>query len=113
MASTIIAGDYENKIVVASGSKVRLSITTFNGIYLDKSTVESYEIVDEESKKSATSAVGRGLVGGLILGPVGLLAGLSAKKKGTYRIVINWKDGKRSLLEADDKVYKTLQRTLF
>ena len=38
-------------------------------------------IVDESQEKSATSAVGRALVGGVLLGGAGLIAGLSAKNK--------------------------------
>ncbi|MDH6370002.1 hypothetical protein M2444_001780 [Paenibacillus sp. PastF-3] len=37
--------------------------------------------MDETHSKSAVSAVGRGLVGGFLLGPVGLLAGLSVRAK--------------------------------
>ncbi|MOA54896.1 hypothetical protein D3C78_1785910 [compost metagenome] len=92
---------------------MHLVLGVFNKIELNKQSIDSYELVDEEHQTSAASAVGRGLVGGALLGPVGLLAGLSAKKKGTYRIVLNWKDGKRSLVEANDKVYKALMRILF
>ena len=72
-----------------------------------------YEIVNEESRKSASSAVGRGLVGGLLLGSVGLLAGLSAKNKGIHTLAIQFKDGKKSLVEMDDKIYKELLKKLF
>lgn len=44
---------------------------------------------------------------------VGLLAGLSAKKKGVYIIALEFKDGKKSLLEVDDKIYKALLKKLF
>ena len=48
-----------------------------------------------------------------MLGPVGLLAGLSAKNKGIYTVAIKFKDGKNSLLEVDDKFYKALIKTMF
>ena len=48
-----------------------------------------------------------------MLGPVGLLAGLSAKNKGTYLIEMEFQDGKRSLLEVDDKKYKKIIEVLF
>lgn len=55
----------------------------------------------------------RGLVGGALLGPVGLLAGLSAKNKGTHTLVIEFKDGKKSLIEVNEKIYKLLMQKMF
>ena len=43
-----------------------------------------------------------------LLGSAGLAAGLSAKKNGIYTVAIQFKDGKRSLLEVDDKIYKAI-----
>ncbi len=85
----------------------------FKSLNIDKNTVKEYEIITEESRKSAVSAVGRGFVGGVILGPVGWLAGLSAKSKGTHTIAIEFTDGKKSLIEIDDKIYKVLIKILF
>ena len=82
--------------------------------YLTKDVVDSYELITDEHRKSASSGVARGLVGGALLGPVGMLAGgLSAKSKGIYQIAVLFKDGKRSLIEVDDKIYKTLIKVLF
>ncbi|EJW20009.1 hypothetical protein M5X00_14625 [Paenibacillus alvei] len=109
----VIAGDYEGNQVSTALGIVNISTGFWSAISVDKNTVENYEVMDEESRKSATSAVGRGLVGGLLLGPVGMLAGLSAKKKGVYIIALEFKDGKKSLLEVDDKIYKALLKRLF
>lgn len=109
----VIAGDYEGKMVTQVFGIVTLSTSITKGIQLDKNTVENYEIVDESSQKSAASAVGRGLAGSLLLGPVGMLAGLSAKSKGTHVVAIEFKDGKKSLLEIDDKIYSALMKKLF
>lgn len=77
-------------------------------------TVESYELITDEHRKSAKSGIARGLVGGALLGPVGMLAGgMSAKSKGIYKIAIQFKDGKRSLLEVDDKIYKAIIQACF
>jgi hypothetical protein len=37
--------------------------------------VKSYELITDEHRKSAASGVARGIVGGALLGPVGMLAG--------------------------------------
>jgi len=109
----VIAGDYEGKLVSAVLGVVTISTGFFSNIQLNKETVEEYEVMDESSKKSAVSAVGRGLVGGFLLGPVGLLAGLSAKSKGVHIVAVQFKDGKKSLIEMDDKVYKTFMKNCF
>ena len=76
-------------------------------------TVESYEVLDSEFSKSGTSAVLRAGVGAMFLGPVGLLAGVTAKKKGVYTIIIHFKDGKNSLVEISQKTYKKLLEAMF
>ena len=109
----VIAGDYLNCSITCFFGLVNIVVSFKESIIMDKSTIEQYEIINEENRKSASSAVGRGLVGGLLLGPVGLLAGLSAKSKGIHTIAIQFKNGKKSLIEVDDKIYKELIKKLF
>lgn len=109
----VIAGDYDGRIVVQSFGVVSLSTGLFSSIKLNKETVEEYEVLDESHNKSAVSAVGRGLVGGFLLGPVGLLAGLSAKSKGVHIVAVQFKDGKKSLIEMDEKIYRALIKNCF
>lgn len=117
--NVIIAGDYEGKTLIKKGNFIHIVIEN-GGLFaqqvtveLNKNIVESYETIDKKSRKSATSAVGRGAVGAFLLGPVGLLAGLSAKSKGTHTIQINFLDGKKSLLCVDDKIKSLLVKALF
>lgn len=110
----VIAGDYTGTVLGTAMGKVYLVIGWGNNYYLDKTNVENYELITDEHRKSATSGVARGLVGGALLGPVGLLAGgLSAKSKGIYQIAIQFKDGKKSLIEVNDKIYKLIISNLF
>ncbi len=111
--NTVIAGDYEGKPVVYNSKFVGISLTFTNILKLNKDTVESYEVITEEHRKSAVSGVSRGIVGGALLGPVGLLAGLSAKNKGTFNVAVQFRDGKRSLLEINDKAYKEIIKIMF
>lgn len=109
----VIAGDYNGKPVVSSLGTVAIS-NGFRPVQVNSSTVESYELITDEHRKSAASGVARGLVGGALLGPVGMLAGgLSAKSKGIYQVAVQFKDGKRSLLEVDDTIYKALIKSCF
>ena len=111
--NTVIAGDYNGKGVMFTAGQALIAASMFKTVKLDKNNVESYELITDEHRKSAASGITRGIVGGAILGPVGLLAGLSAKNKGVYQVAIQFKDGCRSLLEVNDKVYKGLIKVLF
>lgn len=109
----VISGDYKNFIICNSFGKISLAMGFKPGIEVSRNTVENYEVMDSTTKKSAASAVGRGLLGAMLVGPVGALAGLSAKEKGIHIIAIEFSDGKRSLLEVDEKIYKVLISALF
>lgn len=77
-------------------------------IKLTSEDLIAYEIVTDEHMKSAVSGVARGLVGGALLGPVGMIAAISAKNKGIYRLAIEYKSGEKSLIEVDEKIYKLM-----
>ncbi len=110
----VIAGDYEGKGVGVSVKGPFISIKLGKMLILDKSSLESYEVITEETQKSAASGVARGLVGGALLGPVGMLAGgLSAKNKKSVVMVLQFKDGKKSLVEVTDNVYKAIMQKMF
>ncbi len=112
MKNVVVSGDYKNSMVSLGFSG--LYISTFQKkVKINKGTVEEYDVLSEERKTSGASAVGRAAVGSFFLGPVGLLAGATAKKKGVHTVAIQFKDGKKSLLELDDKMYKELVRSLF
>ena len=112
--NAVIAGDYQGKKVDCSVANAYIMLGVFKALDLNKTTVESVELITDEHRKSAASGVARGLVGGALLGPVGMLAGgLSAKNKGIYQVAIQFKDGKRSLLEVNDKIYKALIKSTF
>lgn len=115
----VLAGDYEGKNIMIGqqGFFSKEEVFLFTGFTkkfpLNKETVASYELITEEHQKSAVSGVTRGLVGGALLGPVGLLAGLSAKNKGTHTLVLEFVDGKKSLIEVNEKIYKLFIQKMF
>lgn len=112
----VIKGDYTSWSVLKGVNAPYLSPLTFgekSDIILNKSTVKDYEVITEEQKKSGTSAVLRAGAGAFLLGGVGLLAGLSAKNKGIYLVAIQFKDGKKSLIEIDEKIYKKFVEAMF
>ena len=69
------------------------------------------QILGQDSRKSALSGIGRGIVGGLVLGPVGLLGGvLSAKNVNTFMISVIFKDGKSCVISATPQVCNVLAK---
>lgn len=110
----VIAGDYEGVYISYALGQISLATGFFKSVDINKKNVANYEVITDEHRKSAASGVARGLVGGALLGPVGMLAGgISAKSKGIYQIAIEFNDGKRSLIEVDDKIYKAITKALF
>ncbi len=111
----VLSGDYVGKQILGGGiSQAKISIGFVKQLYLNKTTVESYEVINNENQKSMVSSVARGVLGGALLGGVGAIAGAaSAKNKGIYTIAIQFKDGKRSLIEVDDKIYKAIVQNCF
>lgn len=110
----VIAGDYEGKGIGATSEGAYVITGFLKTFDLNKDTVESYELITDEHRKSAASGAIRGLVGGALLGTAGMLAGgLSATENGIYQMVICFKDGKRSLIEVDDKIYKAIVKKCF
>jgi len=109
----VIAGEHQGKFIT-DYDKLVINVGFTKKIPLNSTTVESYELITDEHRKSAASGVARGLVGGALLGPVGMLAGaMSAKNKSTYQLAIQFKDGTRSLLEVDDKIYRAIVKACF
>ncbi len=110
----VIAGDYVGKAVTGIGGVVQIFLDRKNYVLLDKFGVDTYDVITEDTRKSAASGVVRGAVGSALLGPVGMLAGgLSAKNKGIYTVAVRFKDGKNSLIEIDEKVYKKFVQGMF
>lgn len=110
----VIAGDYVGNIVGQALGQPYISTGFAKSIQLNSTTVESYELITDEHRKSAKSGIARGLVGGALLGPVGMLAGgVSGKSKGIYQLALQFKDSKRSLIEVDDKIYKAIIKSCF
>lgn len=109
----VIAGDYLGCMVSSSFGVVSI-LTSFTGsVVINKHFASRYEVIDESSRKSAASIAGRALVGSFF-GGIGAVAGaLSAKNKGIYVVAISFKDGKNSLIEVDDKIYKAIVTAMF
>lgn len=110
----VIAGDYKEYRIKVGFGKPRISISYGQDVELTKETIASYEVITEDKRKSISSGLARGLLGGALLGPAGMLAGgMSAKNKGEMTVAILFQDGKKSLIEVEEGIYKEIVRNMF
>jgi len=87
---------------------------SFTGEKIPDTELESVDIATEESIKKLGGTLGWGAAGAVLLGPVGLLAGLllgGRKKEVTF--VARLKDGRRMLATTDSKTFTRLQAAAF
>lgn len=113
--NVVIAGDYLGSNIVAERSgRLVLMANTGAPLYLDSQTVAKYEVAADSQKRSTGSKVKRAVVGNALLGRRGMVAGAAtARKVTTYEVAVDFKDGKRSLMQLDDAAYKLLVRNSF
>ncbi len=84
----VITGDYAGSLVVGGGtSNAAISLGILKKLNLNRLTVENYEVL-------------------------GGVAGAMEPKNG-YQVAVNFKDGKKSLLEIDGKLYKAIVQACF
>ncbi len=111
MSNLVVSGDYEKKAVGVYGGvpQILVGFKPKNNIRLTGDSVEKYEVVSEGEKKRASRAV----AGAVLAGPLGLAVGaLSAKTKGML-VAVEFKDGKKSLIECDKKFYEAIVKNCF
>ena len=110
--NSVISGHHCGSKVVNHGVMLSIAKTTFT-INLSKRMVDNYVVVSQSTSKSTSSVVKRGIIGGALLGSVGVLAGgLSAKDEGVNKVAINFKDGKKSVIEIDNDMLAVLVSSL-
>lgn len=86
----------------------------FTGETISVKELEAVEIATDETVKKVAGTVGWGVAGAVILGPVGLLAGLLlGGRKTDVTFVARFKDGRKFLGTAESKAYKALLAAVF
>ena len=105
----IINGEYERGLIDHT-----LTIKSWRKPFtLDTNTVSKVKVMSESEIRSFTSSVTKGVVGGVLLGPVGMLGGvLSGKKKKSHLVKIFYPNGRYSIAEVNDKVFRQMQLKL-
>ena len=107
----VLAGDFPEGSCDYSWGQFNFGFLSEN---ISDKNLETVEIATEESVKKVGGTIGWGAAGAVILGPVGLLAGLllgGRKKEVTF--IAKFKDGKKMLASTDSKTYTKLQAKVF
>ena len=105
------AGAYEGKSVFGGfGFKCPvISIGFLKNIDLNSETVEAYQVAKAESHNDSLSNVARSAIGYALIGPIGLLAGVSADiGSGLNLALVQFKDGQECVLEINDEILAQL-----
>lgn len=108
MTNIATAGDLSGPVICEKG-KLFLATKAFQRVrvYIDKTTVQEYQVIGETDHVSVGSVIARGAVGSLV-NPLGALIGMAtAKKKGVHSVAIIFNDGRKVLLDLNDDYYKT------
>ncbi len=86
----------------------------FKGEKLKTTDIVEINIASEENVKKIGGTLGWGAAGAVVLGPVGLLAGLLlGGKKNQVTFVAKFKDGRKMLATTDSKTYTKITAQIF
>ena len=102
----VLEGDYKHKAVIMQGGKAVLNV----GLMKKSEAGQFHDRPDRSRGRRIPEKHGfrRGARcrWRLLLGPLGVVAAATAKTKGVHVVAVQFKDGKRSLLELDDTRFK-------
>lgn len=109
----VIAGDYVDWDVVCGAGKFDF-MYRLSRVNLSRNSVIKYELIDGSNGDSFWGTFLRGYIGHAVLGTAGLIA--SSIKSAHQRVIllsIEFKNGKRSLIEVDEDHYKKILKVLY
>lgn len=110
-----------NKIVAGKYQEFRLKIKRGrlylycleNELSFDSSTVLSVNEMGYSEVPNGTSMLARGYVGNMFMGTLGMIVGLStAKRRGLYRLQIEFASGGIGIAEVDDMIYEKIMHIM-
>lgn len=105
-----LEGKYKGKVFVKRmDGKISVLDGFFKQIIFDETNIKDIEVITQDKSKDVGSSVARGLAGGILLGPVGLLAGAMLGKNSNINMAtITFTDGQKSLVEVDKDIFDRL-----
>ena len=116
MKNTVIKGDYKNWYLSIHKEMDKLILEGINdNIEISNNTIIDYDIKYTEFKRDIIDIVIRIIIGVLLIGPIGILAGFTANKSFiSYRLIsIEIKNGNKSLVKIDNRTFKYLVEKVY
>ncbi|MEH3107153.1 MAG: hypothetical protein PGN09_07685 [Sphingomonas fennica] len=112
---TVHAGDFQAGSADVRNGQIYLRPTAQSGVVsFSLGDLAEVSAASEEAVKRIGGTLGWGLVGGALLGPAGLLAGLLAGGRGKrITFVARFKSGRKILATTDAATYRTLLAASF
>ncbi len=111
----VVEGDYYGyEVKVAYSGNVTLEDESrfFDSVVkIDWNTIAAYKIEYKGTRQKEKGSVARGLIGGLLLGPLGFIAGAPGEET-AYGIALYFVDGKRCGIEVDESIKNAIERVL-
>lgn len=106
LAGDFLQGDGEYR---AGTITLVTSLCPWPGVSLKRTDISHMEIASEASSTRMEDALGLGLAGALVAGPVGAAAGVMfAGEQKEVTFLATLKDGRKLLAATDDKTWETL-----
>lgn len=116
MASvTVLAGDFlQGDGEYTDGVfTLRTSLHPWPGITLPLSSFKSVEVANEESINNIKDAIGFGVAGAMLLGPIGAIAGfMLAGKETEVTFLATLKDDRKLLVAVDGNTFDDIFRRI-
>ena len=115
MKLTIKAGDFLQCEGEYSNGSLTLKTATHPspGERIPVSRIKNITVANHEINRSLGGALGWGMAGALVLGPVGLVAGLwLGGKEEQVTFIATFKDGRKLTAVADSRTFSKLNGTL-
>lgn len=104
--NVVIAGAYRGKQIARYTREPYIILGRNSTLQLDQSTVKSVKELGKDSCINVPDTAVRGYMGELVFGPTGLAAAMTARRDQVYKLEILFKDGKQSVIEVDESLYK-------
>lgn len=114
------AGDHLGEIKYKNAKKgLYIDESTFfrkKQTFINKETVERYEIVMDDSETTSKGSLAKGVLGAATFGVAGAIVGGGSKKTKTqhrYMVSVIFKDGTKALCELDNQFYEILVKLMY
>jgi hypothetical protein len=111
----VLAGDFtKGEGQLALNNLILPTERAPSGEAVPLSDLAAVEIATEETARDIVGTIGWGAVGAVVLGPIGLLAGLLlGGKKKEVTFIARFKDGRKLLASTDSGTYTKLLASVF